>query len=185
MHADPLENRKKMHRRRLNSVNLQERTCQAGKQILNSGKKAAPGPWRMMKLHGKNSEASSKTKKQKSNKWTWGTVGIVGSYSKAKTLLLDFDMEKPRPRIATLQYCLRVIGLRAGWIRRRRTVHGWHVEIGINIALKPSEQVAAQACLGSDLRREAMNLRRSISMRFNPVSPFWEKRWNLLYERKL
>lgn len=59
------------------------------------------------------------------------------------------------------------------------------MEIGINFALTPSECVAIQAVLGSDLAREAMNCRRAISLRVHKHSSFWKRRWNILFQEKL
>lgn len=118
-------------------------------------------------------------------RWQWGTIAIIETLGDSKTLLLDYDMARPVPRLAPLLSRLRVIGLRARWFSYRRTKHGWHVEIGIDSALTPSELVAAQAVLGSDLRRETMNLRRAISLRVHKHSRFWRARWNILFREKL
>ena len=126
----------------------------------------------------------SSPNRKKKNRFTWGTVAIVEAWSSPRILLLDFDTIRPLPRMISILARLRVIGLHAVWISYRRSRHGWHIEIRVNAKLKPSEQVAAQAVLGSDLRRESMNLRRAISLRLNP-SNFWSKRWNILYEKKL
>jgi|ERR1700674_2346138 len=118
-------------------------------------------------------------------RWQWGTVAEIETLGDSKTLLLDFDMACPVPRLVPFLARLRIIGLRARWVSYRRTAHGWHVEIGINASLTPSELVAAQAVLGSDLRRETMNLRRAISLRVHKHSRFWRKRWNIFFLRKL
>jgi hypothetical protein len=117
--------------------------------------------------------------------WQWGTVAEIEILGTPKILLIDIDQARPVPRLVPILSRLRVIGLKAKWISYRRTRHGWHLEIGINASLKPSETVAAQAVLGSDLRRETMNLRRAISLRVHKHSRFWRKRWNILFLRKL
>lgn len=119
------------------------------------------------------------------NKYVWSTVAEIEEYSSRKTLLLDFDMATPVPSLIPFLARLRVIGLRAGWCSYRRTRKGWHVAIGIDVALTPSEQVACQFALGSDPQRETMNTRRALCLRLNKVSPFWRKRWNILFLRKL
>lgn len=117
--------------------------------------------------------------------WTWGVVATLEAYSDSKILLLDFDRARPTPRITPILARLRVLGLRAKWSSLRRTKRGWHMEVGVNFALTTAEQVATQAVLGSDLAREAMNLRRAISLRVHKHSPFWKKRWNILFQEKL
>lgn len=67
------------------------------------------------------------------------------------------------------------------WIRHDRTKRGWHVSVRLSKSLSPAEIVALQAVLGSDPRRESLNLMRVIFQR-------WERapqRWNLLYREKL
>jgi hypothetical protein len=115
----------------------------------------------------------------------WGTVAEIEEYSSRKTLLLDFDMARPIPSLTPFLARLRVIGLRARWCSYRRTRKGWHVAIGIDVALTPSEQVACQFALGSDPQRETMNTRRAISLRVHKHSAFWKRRWNILFLRKL
>jgi hypothetical protein len=60
-----------------------------------------------------------------------------------------------------------------------RTARGWHVVIGLSISITPIETVALQAILGSDPRRESLNLMRVL---YGGGS---DKRWNILYKRKL
>ena len=68
----------------------------------------------------------------------------------------------------------------------RRTRRGWHVAITLRDALEPAEIVALQSCLGSDRRREALNLMRVIGLRrTHGIDSFWFERWNLLYREKL
>jgi hypothetical protein len=51
---------------------------------------------------------------------------------------------------------------------------------------QPAEIVALQSILGSDARRERLNLMRVLGMRSTPVdSKFWRARWNILYAYKL
>jgi len=115
----------------------------------------------------------------------YSTVAEIEEYSSRSTLLLDFDVAKPVPRLTPFLARLRVIGLRARWISYRRTRRGWHLAIGIDVALTPSEQVACQFALGSDPQRETMNTRRAISLRVHKHSAFWKRRWNILFRRKL
>lgn len=125
--------------------------------------------------------------KRRSNEkeYEWGTVATIEARSSSKVVLLDFDVARPVPSLVRILASLRVIGLRARWTSYYRTKRGWHMEIGIDRALIPSELVACQAVLGSDIARERMNLRRAISLRVHNVKPFWRKRWNILFRQKL
>jgi hypothetical protein len=55
---------------------------------------------------------------------------------------------------------LRTLEISPSYIRLDRTKRGWHILIPAN--LPPAERIAAQAILGSDKRREAMNLKRHL-----------------------
>lgn len=65
------------------------------------------------------------------------------------------------------------------------TRRGWHVIVHIAERLSPSEIIAVQACLGSDIKREIMNLQRYFGFRGKKVPRFWKDRWNLLFSRKV
>jgi hypothetical protein len=80
---------------------------------------------------------------------------------------------------------LRTIGLRPQWLRTDRTRRGWHVIIKLTRSLLPAETVAVQALLGSDSRRESLNLMRAISVQRRDPGAFWRRRWNLLFTYKL
>lgn len=67
----------------------------------------------------------------------------------------------------------------------QRTRHGWHVLIKLREKLQPAEIVALQSIMGSDGRRETLNLMRALHMRKNKVGRFWGKRWNILFGGKL
>lgn len=98
--------------------------------------------------------------------------------------MLDFDFRRV-PRVRPIWSVFRVVGLRPAWIRTDRTRRGWHVVIGLRENLQPAETVALQAILGSDDRREGLNLMRVIAIRKNPPPAFWKNRWNLLFSSKL
>lgn len=52
-----------------------------------------------------------------------------------------------------------------------------------SVTLDPAQMVALQSVLGSDPRREALNLMRVLSL--SKMTPrYWKKRWNLLYRSK-
>jgi hypothetical protein len=86
----------------------------------------------------------------------------------------------------------RLLGFRVKTIRLDRTRRGWHVVIdlranarnsrlarSIRNGFTPLQKVALQAVFGSDVRRETLNLMRV----FNGNGG--DKRWNILYSRKL
>jgi hypothetical protein len=91
-------------------------------------------------------------------------------------LYLDFDKTKPCT-LRRVSHLLRLIGLRAQWVRYDGTRRGTHVVIRVNRRLLASEIVALQCLLGSDKRREEFNLARVM----NGGGP----KWNILFERKL
>lgn len=65
------------------------------------------------------------------------------------------------------------------------TKHGWHIIVHVAERLSPPEIIAVQACLGSDIKRELMNLQRYFGFRGKKVPKFWEDRWNLLFSKKV
>jgi hypothetical protein len=130
-------------------------------------------------------QRKSRNENKKEDKWSWGTVATLENYSNPKTILLDYDMARPVPNLIRILSRIRIVGLTAKWVSYSRTKRGWHVALGINYPLIPSESVALQAVLGSDLARETMNLRRAIAIRVHGVTPHWKKRWNILFKEKL
>ena len=114
-----------------------------------------------------------------------GRWGIIDEYSKPNRIFLDFDMARPVPRYSSLLVTLRTLKLGPQWLCYSRTHKGWHVTIHLRNGLRREEIVAAQAILGSDKKREMLNLMRVMAMNRYGASPFWRKRWNILYSRKL
>lgn len=106
-------------------------------------------------------------------------------------LLCDFDFpgdyyrQRRGPKLGPLWVTLRTCQLTPQWIEMRRTRKGWHVVIRLHRPLQPAEQVAVQAVLGSDRRREGLNLMRVLCMRRVGASEFWQARWNVLFMKKL
>lgn len=107
-------------------------------------------------------------------------------------IYLDFDFARPDRRSPSLRpifTVLRMVGLRplGSAIAMERTRRGWHIIMRMRETLQPAEIVALQACLGSDRRREALNLMRALAIRkgCNGVTPHWRKRWNILFGGKL
>jgi hypothetical protein len=109
-------------------------------------------------------------------------------FSDPRFLYLDFDFRRPdrrSPRLRPIFTVLRIVGVRPDrqrGILLERTRRGWHVIIKLREKLKPAETVALQACMGSDGRREALNLMRA---RCHRVTPYWGRRWNILFSGKL
>lgn len=73
-----------------------------------------------------------------------------------------------------------MLGVSPLFIRHDRTRRGWHVVIRWNRKFEPAERVALQAVLGSDVKRETLNLMRVIGGRHRG-----NKRWNILYSHKI
>jgi hypothetical protein len=99
--------------------------------------------------------------------------------------MFDYDMARPIPKLTPLWRNFRLIGLRPYWIRYDRTRRGWHIVCEHNLALSSAETVALQAVCGSDLKREALNLMRAVSMARYAVTLYWNKRWNILFNGKV
>lgn len=111
-------------------------------------------------------------------------MGEIEEYSDPHKIMLDFDQRRT-PRLSSTFTGIRLLGLRVRSIRDDRTVKGWHRVISVLEALSPLELVAIQATLGSDRRRENLNLLRIMRTRATGFSPFQERRWNILYRTKL
>jgi len=108
----------------------------------------------------------------------YGAVGLVKTYNRPDYTLCDYDTRQA-PSLHLFFRFARMSGLKPLVVEYDRTKRGWHVLIRWNRILKPMEQVAIQAVLGSDFKREMYNLARVLSGKAgNP-------RWNLLFESKL
>ena len=115
--------------------------------------------------------------------WELGSIGEMEEYSASNKLLLDFD-RKRTPRLMETFSLLRMCGLHATSIRDDRTRKGWHRTILLRETLPEFALVAIQSNLGSDRRREGLNIMRLVRTR-NRLSPFQRRRWNILYSAKL
>lgn len=131
--------------------------------------------------------------------------GIVKETARADRVYLDLDFPKRTARqlararrlpvnvargiapIPVIRAVCSIIGLDPQWVRYDRTAKGFHVVIALpwRQRLQRAECVALQACLGSDSRRELLNLMRARSIRMHGAPPHFRNRWNLLFERKL
>ena len=101
----------------------------------------------------------------------------------ANLLKLDIDAGMKRPRLYDIMRRLhRAGGYRIRYMmeKRSRSGKGWHIVLKVSpIPKSAAEVVALQVILGSDPDREACNLWRAKML--PKVSPWWRKRWNVLY----
>lgn len=112
-------------------------------------------------------------------------IGILKETTNDTLAFVDLDGRR-YPRFGPIWAVCRIAHIRPTTIRCDRTRHGWHLVIRFTRRLLPAELVAFQACVGSDPRREALNLMRVIAIRTKRIrSAFWRRRWNLLYAAKL
>ena len=111
-------------------------------------------------------------------------IGVVDHVAHPQRAYIDVDQHRP-PSVSQISAVARIVGLRIVWTLYRRTRRGWHVIIAMRDHLSPGETIALQACLGSDRRRETLNLMRAVSVRTGRIRGFWSERWNLLYSSKL
>jgi hypothetical protein len=107
-------------------------------------------------------------------------------FTSGKMLLLDFDGKPPKySALSSMFKILRSVNVRPLSFCYARSNRGWHVAIILSRKIGRLERVALQAILGSDRKRECLNLFRVLAMRGKKVSPFWEQRWNLMFIRKV
>jgi hypothetical protein len=103
-------------------------------------------------------------------------------FSAPDTVMLDIDHRRQAPALDELYKVFHVLQITPEWIRQDKTRHGWHVVIKLPRRLHKLALVALQAILGSDPRRETLNLMRALSI---GMTGFAAERWNILFERKL
>ena len=111
-------------------------------------------------------------------------IGVLEERQKKNEILCDFDFKRTPP-LAPLYFLVRLCGLRIKRICDSRTRRGWHRVVRLSRSLTPAETVAFQALLGSDRRRESLNLMRVLSLREDGNNNFAWSRWNLMFTRKL
>ena len=115
----------------------------------------------------------------------FGPVGILKERTNDSVIYVDLD-RRSGLRLPRLWSTCRIIGLRPHTIRIDYTRRGWHLLLFFRERFHPAEIVALQTILGSDYRRERLNLMRVLGMRRTPVNAkFWRARWNILYAYKL
>lgn len=138
-----------------------------------------PGDKATNPMHGGRWASGSR-----SQAWELRRFGVVRVTGGPHDVFLDFDLRRV-PRLYPVWRLCRLVGVRPVWIETFRTRKGWHVWIRLRERLTAGERVAFQACAGSDVRREELNLMRVVSIRRRDPGPFWRERWNILFERKL
>jgi hypothetical protein len=106
---------------------------------------------------------------------------VVG---KSRDVFLDFD-DRRVPRLYPVWRLCRLVGVTPVFVETFRTRKGWHLWIRLRESLTNAERVAFQACAGSDVRREELNLMRVVAIRRRDPGPYWRQRWNLLFDHKL
>lgn len=106
--------------------------------------------------------------------------GRISEYANQRRLYLDFDHAVGPGRVRSVYTLARLCGWKIRWIRFDRTKRGWHLVVDFRDCLPALAMVAAQAILGSDFRRESLNLMRALS-----VNPAREKYFNILFDKKL
>ena len=119
-----------------------------------------------------------------------GNMGVIDADSCRATtgtlLLLDCDNRKaPSFRALAGRFQIFKGAFSVRCISYSRTMRGWHIVAEVDIKLTPPEIIALQAIMGSDVKREAMNMTRWLGMRGKRVDKFWLSRWNLLFKEKL
>ena len=107
----------------------------------------------------------------------------MGERGRNNLLLADYDEGRTAPNYRGICHVLRTLGLVPREVRYRRTRKGWHVLVEHSSSLTATEQVCVQFALGSDRKRELLNLMRV--MRLANAPKFWKDRFNLLYDYKL
>src|SRR5579872_1786570 len=112
--------------------------------------------------------------------YAYKRFGRISEYGRTDRLYCDYDTAR-RPPLASIWVLARLCGLSIRWVRFDRTRHGWHTVVQLSRRINPLAIVAAQAILGSDYRRESLNLMRCLSR----PSRARECYWNILFDKKV
>jgi hypothetical protein len=129
---------------------------------------------------GSETEAEIKARIRKGN-ISFGPLGKVGRYARNDVLYVDVDCARiPDSFFKFLGFLVRTIGIRVVLVENVRTVRGWHVLVTLDRGFPPLAIVTLQAILGSDPYRETFNLARVLGGKAGR-----NKRWNLLFDRKV
>lgn len=107
--------------------------------------------------------------------------GIMKEWSDPAVIMCDYDTPTA-PGFLEFTKVFHTLGITPISVRYDRTKRGWHVVIVLPRDLHKCATVALQAILGSDPRRETLNLMRALSTN---MDRFASQRWNVLFESKL
>jgi len=107
--------------------------------------------------------------------------GVLSEKLNSHAIYLDYD-RIASPRLAPLFAAHHILGFSPTVLMLRKTRHGWHVVASYRRQFSPIEAIAMQAALGSDRKRETLNLMRALNM---SRSRFWRARSNILYSHKV
>lgn len=113
---------------------------------------------------------------------TFGHLGRIDTYGAANKLLLDFD-RPDKPNLPRIWNVCRRHALKPRALSCNATAHGWHVIVLLGRRVAPWQALALQAIMGSDWRRESLNLLRLWDGPEPKRQYRW--RWNILYTRKV
>ena len=106
----------------------------------------------------------------------------VEEHAAPNRTLCDYDGDLPKDIADRVHSLARMLDARVEWMRIDRTARGWHLVVEWNRDFEPAQTIALQAILGSDPKREALNLWRVLS---GIRTEGQKKCWNILYRRKL
>jgi hypothetical protein len=112
----------------------------------------------------------------------WGHIDRISDYPAEFALFIDFDSHKFRS-IPKINSTFRAMGLSYLALRISRTKRGLHYAFILQKKLTTMERVCAEAILGDDPMRAAMNFARARNAKRMPK--FWKQRWNIFYDYKL
>lgn len=126
----------------------------------------------------------ARTKLQLPGRIQFKQIGVLVERQSARKAMLDHDQRRT-PRLRAVWVCLRLWQLSPEYICDTRSKKGWHRVIKFRRNLQPLAIVCVQSLLGSDRRRESLNLMRLLSIGKNDNDSFARSRWNLMFERKL
>lgn len=113
------------------------------------------------------------------SKQTWGVVKETAAPNKT---LCDYDGHLPSDLLERVSMVRSILSIRPHMLRIDKTKHGYHLVIVWSETLSKAETVAIQAILGSDYKRELLNLMR---VRSKAKGKFCEQFWNILYDHRL
>jgi hypothetical protein len=121
-----------------------------------------------------------------------GNLGVIDASTlrKVRGSILTIDIDK-RSGLSFYRLAGRLRAfrneLRPRNIAYSRTNKGWHIEIETRKKLKIPERIAIQCILGSDPKREALNMYRWLCVkgRWGKLDQYWKDRLILLFREKL